>query len=263
MVLLKQFVHFHKPTKREKHMSDSNPFAPPSTSSLLSNSSGPRKVSFAPIALYKRSYALMGEQYWLFVGITLVGILLGSLVPFGILMGPMMVGIYLCFADRERGKQVEFGTLFKGFDHFANSFIAVLIIMVASFLVLIPILIVMTVVMITALPSNGGNQVSPLAIPIILLCYLVMIIAVFLIQLPFLFTFQLIADRGLTGPQAVGMSFKALQKNFGGCILLSIVIGLLSILASLACYVPVFFLMPITMGVLFLAYRDIFGPSSS
>ena len=78
-------------------------------------------MSFAPIALYKRSYALLGEQYWLFFGITLVGIFLGSLVPFGILMGPMMVGIYMCFADRERGKQVEFGTLFKGFDQFANS----------------------------------------------------------------------------------------------------------------------------------------------
>ncbi len=243
-------------------MSDSNPFDPPPTSSLLSNACGPRKVSLAPIALYKRSYALMGEQYWLFVGITLVGILLGSLVPFGILMGPMMVGIYLCFADRERGKQVEFGTLFKGFDHFANSFIAVLIIMVVSFLVMIPILIVMTVLIITVLQSDGGNQVSPLVFPVLLLSYLVILIAIFLIQLPFLFTFQLIADRGLTGPQAVGMSFKALQKNFGGCIFLSIVIGLLSILASLACYVPVFFLMPITMGVLFLAYRDIFGPTS-
>ena len=220
-------------------------------------------MSFAPIALYKRSYALLGEQYWLFFGITLVGIFLGSLVPFGILMGPMMVGIYMCFADRERGKQVEFGTLFKGFDQFANSLIAVLIMIGVTLLVIIPIIIVVAVVMITVLPSNGGNQVSPLAIPIMLLSYLVMMIAVFLVHLPFLFTFQLIADRGLTGPQAVGMSFKALQKNFGGCVFLAIVIGLLSMLASLACYVPVFFLMPITMGVLFLAYRDIFGPSGT
>ena len=139
-------------------MSDSNPFAPPQTASLQSNASGPSQVSLAPIELYKRSYALMGEQYWLFVGITLVGIFLGSLVPFGILLGPMMVGIYLCFADREQGKQVEFGTLFKGFDHFANALIAVLIMVGVSVLVMIPIFILMAVVLIGVLPSNGGNQ---------------------------------------------------------------------------------------------------------
>ena len=242
-------------------MSDSNPFAPPQTASPQFDASGPRQVSLAPIELYKRSYALMGEQYWLFVGITLVGIFLGSLVPFGILLGPMMVGIYLCFADREQGKQVEFGTLFKGFDQFANALIAVLIMVGISVLVMIPLFIVMAVVMVSVLPSNGGNQVSPLAIPIFLVSYLVILIAVFIIQLPFLFTFQLIADRGLTGPQAVGLSFKGLQKNFGGCVFFAIVTGLLSMFAALACYLPVFLLMPITMGALFLAYRDIYGPS--
>jgi len=126
---------------------------------------------------------------------------------------------------------------------------------------MIPLFIIMAIVMVSVLPNNGGNQGSPLAIPIILVSYLAILIAIFLVQLPFLFTFQLIADRGLTGPQAVGLSFKGLQKNFGGCVFFVIVTGLLSMLAALACYLPVFLLMPITMGALFLVYRDIFGPS--
>ena len=242
-------------------MSDSNPYSPSQTAAFPNNEVVARRVSIEPIELYKRSMALMGDQYWLFLGITLVGMLLGSMVPMGILMGPMMVGIYMCFADRERGNQVEFGTLFKGFDQFVSSFIAVLIMVGASLLVMIPLMIMMAVAMVLVLPRNdGGNQGSLMAIPVILGFYLVLFIAVFLIQLPFLFTFQLIADRRLTGPQAVGLSFRGVQKNIGGCIFLSVVLGLLSMLASAACIIPAFFLMPISMGVLFLAYRDIFGP---
>ena len=244
-------------------MSDTNPFSVTKTTGLPSNDAGPRQVSIEPIALYKRSLALIGDQYWLFLGIAVAGILIGSLVPFGLLLGPMMVGIYLCFIDRERGRQVEFGTLFKGFDYFANSFIAVLIMIGVSLLVMVPWMILMTVALAFVIPSNGGGQVSPLAVPILLFSYLVMIIALFLVQLPFLFTFQLIAERGLSGPQAVGLSFKGVQKNLVGCVLLAFVVGVLSFVATMACIIPAFFLMPITLGVLYLTYRDIFGPSVS
>ncbi len=242
-------------------MSDSNPYSPSRPEAFPSGDVVAQRVSIEPIELYKRSMALMGDQYWLFVGITLVGVMLGSIVPMGLLMGPMMVGIYMCFADREKGRQVEFGTLFKGFDQFVSSFIAMLIMVGLSLLVMIPLMIVMSVAMILILPSNGGNQGTTLVIPVLLVFYFVLFIAVFLIQLPFLFAFQLIADRGLTGPRAVSLSLKGVQKNFGGCIFLSIVIGLFSLLASAACIVPAFFLMPISMGVLYLAYRDIFGGS--
>jgi hypothetical protein len=34
----------------------------------------------------------------------------------------------------------------------------------------------------------------------------------------------------------------------------------LSILAALLCYVPLFLLMPLTLGVFYVMYRDIYGP---
>jgi len=237
-------------------MSETNPFSPPSTSMSQSMNWSPQSVSIDPIGLYKRSFAMIGDQYWLFVGITLVGMILGSLVPFGIILGPMIVGIYLCFIDRERGQKVEFGTLFKGFDLFTNALIAVLMMIGISLVALIPVVILAVIAMVA---TNG----SGLEIPILLMFYLMLLVVLLLVQLPFLFVFQLIADRGLTGPQALSLSFKAVKANLVGCIVLVFVVGLFSMLASIACYFPVFLLMPISFGALFLAYRDMFGPSQS
>ena len=48
-----------------------------------------------PVECIKAGWELIKSQYWLFVGMTVVGIIIGSVVPLGILMGPMMCGIYL------------------------------------------------------------------------------------------------------------------------------------------------------------------------
>ena len=53
-----------------------------------------------PIECIKEGYNLIKDQYWLFVGIAAIGMLIGSAVPLGILMGPMMVGIYMAIFKR-------------------------------------------------------------------------------------------------------------------------------------------------------------------
>src|SRR5262249_37595905 len=47
-----------------------------------------------PIECIQEGYALIKDQYWLFMGIALVAILIGGAVPI-VLMGPMMVGLYI------------------------------------------------------------------------------------------------------------------------------------------------------------------------
>ena len=86
-----------------------------------------QRVPIRPFDCLSGSKQLMGEQYWLFLGISVIGILIASFVPLGILMGPMMCGIYYCYFRRMRGEAVEFGMLFKGFDYFVESLIATLI----------------------------------------------------------------------------------------------------------------------------------------
>lgn len=105
----------------------SNPFAAPEAfPGFDPNDSGEfRRISARPIERLTDAKAMLGDQYWLFVGICLVGVLIGSIVPMGIIMGPMICGMYLCFRYRMNGIQVRFETLFKGFDVFVNSLLAV------------------------------------------------------------------------------------------------------------------------------------------
>ena len=216
------------------------------------------KVSLRPIVLLQEAYAMLGDQYWLFVGITLVGILVGSAVPFGILMGPMMCGIYLCYLQRERGERVEFGTLFKGFDSFAECLIAMLLMVAAVFAVLIPCYILFIIVMITVVASSQGGQPDPAAFGILFAIYPLVFALLILVSLPFLFVFPLIADRGLKAIPAIKTSFAAVWANLGGVLGMVIVFTFISTIATCMCYIPGILFMPVSFGGMFLAYRQIF-----
>jgi hypothetical protein len=80
-----------------------------------------------PVECLKLGWSQIKDQYWLMVGVLLAAIMIGSLVPLGILMGPMMCGMFLALFQRLRGETVEFGALFKGFDYFRESLIATLL----------------------------------------------------------------------------------------------------------------------------------------
>lgn len=246
-------------------MSDDNPYA--ATSNVSGGQIGMRKVEIRPIELFKRAYHLMGEQYLLFVGICLVGILVGSLVPLGILMGPIMVGIFLCYLHREAGQKVEFATLFKGFDQFKEAFIAFLVMILASMVVVFGfvILLVIMILGMGAAMQGGGNGDAPPAIGIVMILFLYagLIVASVAVYIPFLFAFQLIADRKLSGMDAVKMSWAGVKPNLGGIIVFMIINMICSLAAALMCYIPAFFFMPLSFGALFLMYRDIFGPNQN
>src|SRR5216683_6920794 len=91
-----------------------------------------------PVACIKAGWNLIRNQYWLFVGLSVVGVLIGSVVPFGILMGPMMCGIYLALFQRQHGQMVEFGTLFKGFDYFGNAVIVAVLHVIPAMIIIVP-----------------------------------------------------------------------------------------------------------------------------
>src|SRR6266576_2379942 len=110
-----------------------------------------------PVECLKEGWALIKDQYWLFLGIVFVGIFVGGAVPL-VLIGPMMVGIYMCFFRRMRGEPIDFGILFKGFDHFAQSLIAALIQMIPMVVIMVPFYIIMFALIITSMPHGGGRM---------------------------------------------------------------------------------------------------------
>ncbi len=239
-------------------MSQDNPYLP--TVSVEDSRFAIRKVSINPFDLLGRGYRLLGDQYWLFLGITVVGMLIGSAVPFGLLLGAMLVGIFLCYAARERGERVEFGTLFKGFEDFGNSLVAIALLVAASFLVVVPFVIAMIVViMLAAGRAQAAGQNGPPEFPaMVLVLYALMLVVNLLVTIPFAFTFQLIADRKLRAIPAIKASLSGVLKNFFGVLFYFIVLTLISIPLAMLCYIPVFLFFPISMGSIFVLYRDIY-----
>src|SRR5437870_10967981 len=77
----------------------------------------------APVECLKAGWAAIKDRYWLFLGVTLIAMLIGGAVPV-VLIGPMMCGLYLCLLAKMRGEPIEFGLLFKGFDYFVPALVA-------------------------------------------------------------------------------------------------------------------------------------------
>src|ERR1044072_956585 len=112
-----------------------------------------RRGVVAPMECIREGWALIREDYWLFFGITIVGLLLGGVIPI-ILMGPMMVGVFLCFQEKQRKQPVEFGLLFKGFEQFVPGLIATVIKMIPIFILLIPYYIFLFGMMAVSMPAH-------------------------------------------------------------------------------------------------------------
>jgi uncharacterized membrane protein len=225
-----------------------------------------RKVNVRPIELLSRSYQLIGNQYGLFLGISFVGVLIGSMVPFGIVLGPMLIGIYLCFLHRQAGRQVEFGTLFKGFDQFGEGLIAYLIMVGFSIVASMVTVGLFVVIGLAAWALIAGTMEGDaavgvglgLAVLIYILFFVVLVVISVLINLPFVFTFQLIADRKLSGTEAIKQSWAGVKLNLGGIVWYMLVNYFLMMLAAMACYIPAILLMPVSLGGMFLLYSDIY-----
>lgn len=220
-----------------------------------------RRGVISPVECLKEGWELIKNQYWLFLGICAVGMLIGSAFAI-VLMGPMMCGIYLCFFQQLRGERVSFEGLFKGFDYFAQSLIAMLIQAIPAVLIIIPIYLVMAVSMMTAVSSSHGRGGEEAAMAGFFISMIFIFVAIFVMSIIvgvfFIFTFTLIVDRKLSGVDAVKTSVKAALANFGGVLGLVLLNAALSCAGIILCYVGAFFVMPITLAAHVIAYRRVF-----
>src|SRR5207244_6278799 len=117
-----------------------------------------RRNAVEPMECIKAGWNLIRNQYWLFVGMTAVGVMIGSVVPLGLLMGPMMCGLYLALLQTRRGQPIEFGILFKGFDCFVDSVIATLLHMIPIVVVFVPSYILFYVGLFVMMGQQGGRS---------------------------------------------------------------------------------------------------------
>ncbi|HEY5883269.1 MAG TPA: hypothetical protein VIT88_01200 [Pyrinomonadaceae bacterium] len=221
-----------------------------------------RRGVVEPTQCIREGYDLIKDQYWLFVGMAAIGVLIGNAVPFGILMGPMMVGLYMALFRKRRGEPVEFGILFKGFDSFGDSVIATLLHVIPIAVILVPAYIIFYVGFILAMQTGGGEPDPSAMIGLFAFFFVFWVIAILVIMvisIIFTFAYPLIADRKLSGIDAVKLSIRAALANFWRLLLLSLLNGLMIVGGMLLCYVGIFLVLPITFGALAMAYERVFG----
>lgn len=223
-----------------------------------------RRKAIEPTECLKAANALIKDKYWLFVGMAAVGMLIGSAVPLGILMGPMMCGLYLTYFKKRRGQPIEFGDLFKGFDYFAQSVIATLLHVIPIIVIVVPGYILFYIFFILSVAVQG-DEPNPAAMfgvmGMFMLFYVFVIVVIMFVSLGFTFAYPLIVDRKLSALDAVKWSFKAAMANFGRLFLLYLLNALLSLGGVLLCYVGMFLVLPITYGAIAIAYEQVFGLS--
>jgi len=215
-----------------------------------------------PMVCLRAGYDLIRDQYWLFAGMCFVAILIGSAVPLGILMGPMMCGLYVAIFQKHRGKQVEFGTLFKGFDYLGESIIATLIHVIPIIIVIVPFYIIFYGVLLFMIPRSGGEPDPGTLLGffgVFFVLLIIVMILIILVSVLFTFTYPLIVDRRLGGVDAVRTSARAALANFLPLLGLLLLTGVLGFLGMLLCYVGMFLVFPVTFAATSMAYEQVFG----
>ena len=221
-----------------------------------------KRNAVEPINCLKGGFNLIKGQYWLFVGICLVAVLVGSVVPLGILMGPMMCGIYLTFFSKLRGQPIEFATVFKGFDYFGQSIIATLIHVVPIIVIIVPSYLLFYVGLFFVLPGPR-DEPDPsklfFFIGAMVVFWLAIVCIMIVVSVAFTFSYPLMVEHKLSGVEAVKLSAKAAFANFWRLLGLSLLSGLLGFAGVLLCYVGIFFVFPISFAAIAMAYEQVFG----
>ena len=219
-----------------------------------------------PMECLREGWRLIKDDYWLFFGITFIGMLVGGAAPMGILMGPLFCGIHICLFERERGRPVSFDMLFRGFHYFAPSLVATLM-MVVPMIVLILVadglFLVGVFGAIAALQQGPGQPPDPSAGWLILGLIVLFTVAItfisILFNMMFYFTYPLIVDRSLSGVEAVKLSMRAAMGNFFGLVRLILLTQIIGMAGMLLCFVGIYLVLPLVFAMTAVAYRQVFG----
>jgi hypothetical protein len=216
-----------------------------------------------PIQCYREAWQLIKDDYWLFLGITLVGATIArAFAP--VLMGPMWCGIDYCMLRRMRGRQVLFSHLFQGFDFFGPSVVATLLALGINFVLVMCVIVAYFAALITLglfQERQGGPPDAPFILMFLGIIF-VYVVAITLVSLtlyaPCLFMYGLIVERKMSGVEAFTTSIRAIFANFWGVAGVLLLYLLLVYAGLLMFLVGAWFVHPIYYAAFAVAYRQVF-----
>lgn len=212
-----------------------------------------------PVECVKQGWEMIKDQYWLIFAITLVGIIIGSIIPFGVLLGPMFCGIFYCLLQKMDGRTTAFEGLFKGFEFFLPSFITTLFIIIPSVICVVIAYIPLIMMQLSLMSQRNPNPEAVLAyFAVFSVAMLFVGLVLGTIHALLMFAFPLIIEHKLSGVEAAKLSARAVLKNLGGIGgLIAVHIGLIFV-GYLLCLVGVYFMLPILFASIAVAYRQVF-----
>jgi len=212
-----------------------------------------------PVECMREGWELIKDQYWLFFGVTLVGMLIAGIVPFGILLGTMFCGIYYCLFQKMNGQAATFEGLFKGFNYFVPALIATLVFIIPAIILgiiaYIP-LILMQIRMMNEENPNPAEIFSYMGFFFVEMLVLWLILGS--IHAFLFFAYPLIIERNLAGMDAFKLSAKAVWQNLGGVVGFIALEFLLGLIGYMVCFVGVYFTLPLMFAGALVAYRKVF-----
>lgn len=225
------------------------------------------KDAIKPWECIKEGWNLIDAQYWLFVLIVTLGMVI-SLAPWGLLVGPMTCGIYFCLLASLNQQKVAGKMLFQGFNFFYSSLIATIIYSLPISIVTLPVGFSFQS-RLEALERSlqaqvGVGQLTSVQIHEIMVLSSTMF-GFFLLrstvtQFLGMFAYPLIVEYQLNAWSAVKLSFKAAFDNMFGLLGLIMLTTIISFLSFFCCGIGLLFTMPLVYAAWTVAYRQVFPP---
>lgn len=215
----------------------------------------PRKVDLRAVELLRASATLVGKDYPVFLALTTLALALGQLVPFQILLGPAMCGVYVAFRSKSVGLRPVLEDFVRGFDHFLDSLVATLVLLFTLLLLAVP--PVFAYVGLAVLSVEVWKVEEWIVAVGSVLPALVIGVAAVLVVAAGAFLYPAIVD-GADGLQALRASARGFWRNRWGVLRLLVLGWLVTLLGLCLCCIGAVLVQPFVLGATWLAYREIF-----
>ncbi len=212
-----------------------------------------------PFECLREGWTLLKPHYWTIFLIVSAGIIVASVVPFGILLGPILCGFYVVFFKLEDGDSIEFSDLLIGFNYILPAFGMILMLIMPQ-IILFAIAAIPAFLMSLRLENDPNMDPNEIFIYFGFSSLLLIGITLFvsLFQSLFVFGFQLIVEHDLGTMDSFRLSSRAVWRNIGGIIGLLTLLFIIGFVGTLFCFVGIFFVAPYIFATLFVAYRKVF-----
>lgn len=227
------------------------------------------RSAIAPGDCYSNAWNLVTRNFWLYVGVGFVTILMITCIPLVnmFILGPMMGGFYYIVFRDMRDEPIEFGMLFKGFEKFVPLMVIGLIqsapgVIFQIFRFTLDMGQILGNRGLRGLDQNNLQSGPEILAGGIGLAIIIAGIVFFLISIVWVIGFQfaipLVVEHDMGVMDAIKLSFRAGFSNIGGLIVFYIFAALVGLLGLAAICLGYFVAVPVIYVAMAFAYRQVF-----